>query len=64
MLELTADRLSVGPKTVSRAVFGPPRALVAAGGVAANQAIRSALQDVAAKAENHADHSAARALHR
>jgi N6-L-threonylcarbamoyladenine synthase len=31
--------------------FGPPRALVAAGGVAANQAIRGALQDVAAKAE-------------
>jgi N6-L-threonylcarbamoyladenine synthase len=31
--------------------FGPPRALVAAGGVAANQAIRGALQDVAAKAQ-------------
>ena len=31
--------------------FGAPRALVAAGGVAANQAIRGALQDVAAKAE-------------
>ena len=30
--------------------FGPPRALVAAGGVAANQAIRGALQEVAAKA--------------
>ncbi len=31
--------------------FGPPRALVAAGGVAANRAIRGALQDVAAKAQ-------------
>jgi N6-L-threonylcarbamoyladenine synthase len=31
--------------------FGPPRALVAAGGVAANQAIRGALQAVAAKAQ-------------
>ena len=30
--------------------FGPPRALVAAGGVAANRAIREALQDVATKA--------------
>jgi N6-L-threonylcarbamoyladenine synthase len=32
-------------------IFGPARALVAAGGVAANRAIRGALQDVAAKAE-------------
>ncbi len=31
--------------------FGTPRALVAAGGVAANQAIRGALQNVAAKAQ-------------
>jgi N6-L-threonylcarbamoyladenine synthase len=31
--------------------FGPPQALVAAGGVAANQAIRGALQDVAEKAQ-------------
>src|SRR6201998_2552281 len=31
--------------------FGAPRALVAAGGVAANQAIRGALQDVADKAQ-------------
>ena len=31
--------------------FGPPRALVAAGGVAANQAIRGALQEVATKAQ-------------
>ncbi|HVV41217.1 MAG TPA: tRNA (adenosine(37)-N6)-threonylcarbamoyltransferase complex transferase subunit TsaD [Nitrobacter sp.] len=49
-LESTADRLSVGLKLFQER-FGPPRALVAAGGVAANQAIRSALQDVAAKAE-------------
>jgi N6-L-threonylcarbamoyladenine synthase len=50
VLESTADRLNVGLK-LFREKFGTPRALVAAGGVAANQAIRSALQDVAAKAE-------------
>jgi N6-L-threonylcarbamoyladenine synthase len=50
VLDLTADRLSVGLK-LFREKFGPPRALVAAGGVAANQAIRGALQDVAAKAQ-------------
>src|ERR1700743_3515742 len=50
VLESTADRLSVGLR-VFHEQFGPPRALVAAGGVAANQAIRGALQDVAAKAQ-------------
>src|SRR5215831_13115980 len=50
VLDSTADRLRVGLK-LFREQFGPPRALVAAGGVAANQAIRSALQDVAAKAQ-------------
>src|SRR5260370_19203660 len=50
VLESTADRLSVGLKLFHEQ-FGPPRALVAAGGVAANHAIRGALQDVAAKAE-------------
>jgi N6-L-threonylcarbamoyladenine synthase len=50
VLESTADRLSVGLKLFQEK-FGPPRALVAAGGVAANQAIRGALQDVAAKAQ-------------
>ena len=50
MLDSTADRLSVGLKLFAER-FGPPRALVAAGGVAANQAIRGALQDVAAKAQ-------------
>ena len=50
VLESTADRLSVGLK-LFRERFGPPRALVAAGGVAANQAIRGALQSVAADAE-------------
>src|SRR3984957_10545220 len=43
VLESTADRLSVGLRLFHEQ-FGPPRALVAAGGVAANQAIRSALQ--------------------
>jgi N6-L-threonylcarbamoyladenine synthase len=50
VLESTADRLSVGLKLFQQQ-FGTPRALVAAGGVAANQAIRGALQDVAAKAQ-------------
>ncbi|MBV8925379.1 MAG: tRNA (adenosine(37)-N6)-threonylcarbamoyltransferase complex transferase subunit TsaD [Bradyrhizobium sp.] len=50
VLESTADRLSVGLKLFEE-IYGPPRALVAAGGVAANRAIRGALQDIAAKAE-------------
>src|SRR5207253_9865972 len=50
VLESTADRLRVGLKLFHEQ-FGPPRALVAAGGVAANQAIRGALQAVAAQAE-------------
>jgi N6-L-threonylcarbamoyladenine synthase len=50
VLESTADRLTVGLRLFQEK-FGPPRALVAAGGVAANQAIRGALQQVAAKAE-------------
>ena len=50
VLESTADRLSMGLKLFAEQ-FGPARALVAAGGVAANQAIRGALQEVAAKAE-------------
>jgi N6-L-threonylcarbamoyladenine synthase len=50
VLESTADRLRVG-LNLFEAQFGPPRALVAAGGVAANQAIRGALQDVAASAQ-------------
>lgn len=50
VLESTADRLNVGLKLFEE-IYGPPRALVAAGGVAANRAIRSALQDVAAKAQ-------------
>ena len=50
VLESTADRLSVGLRLFHEQ-FGSPRALVAAGGVAANQAIRGALQNVAAKAQ-------------
>ena len=49
VLESTADRLSVGLRLFHEQ-FGAPRALVAAGGVAANRAIREALQDVATKA--------------
>jgi N6-L-threonylcarbamoyladenine synthase len=47
VLESTADRISVGLR-LFREQFGPPRALVAAGGVAANLTIRNALQDIAA----------------
>ncbi|MDE2331751.1 MAG: tRNA (adenosine(37)-N6)-threonylcarbamoyltransferase complex transferase subunit TsaD [Bradyrhizobium sp.] len=50
VLESTADRLGVGLRMFHEQ-FGPPRALVAAGGVAANQAIRGALQQVASRAE-------------
>jgi N6-L-threonylcarbamoyladenine synthase len=50
VLESTADRLSVGLRLFHEQ-FGPPSALVAAGGVAANQAIRGALQQVASKAQ-------------
>jgi N6-L-threonylcarbamoyladenine synthase len=50
VLESTTDRLSVGLKLFQER-FGAPRALVAAGGVAANQAIRGALQSVAANAQ-------------
>ncbi len=50
VLESTADRLAMGLKLFAER-FGPARALVAAGGVAANQAIRGALQEVAARAE-------------
>ncbi|MFZ5733828.1 MAG: tRNA (adenosine(37)-N6)-threonylcarbamoyltransferase complex transferase subunit TsaD [Pseudomonadota bacterium] len=50
VLESTKDRLQTGLKLFQER-FGAPRALVAAGGVAANQAIRGALQEVAAKAQ-------------
>src|SRR5579871_500472 len=50
VLESTADRLGMGLRLFQEK-FGAPRALVAAGGVAANQAIRGALQDVAARAQ-------------
>jgi tRNA N6-adenosine threonylcarbamoyltransferase len=50
VLDMTVDRLRVGLRLFAER-FGPARALVAAGGVAANQAIRGALQDVAARAQ-------------
>ena len=49
VLDSTADRLSVGLK-LFREQFGAPRALVAAGGVAANQAIRKVLHRLAFEA--------------
>ncbi|MEW6641275.1 MAG: tRNA (adenosine(37)-N6)-threonylcarbamoyltransferase complex transferase subunit TsaD [Pseudomonadota bacterium] len=50
VIDSTADRLSTG-LSLFRERFGAPQALVAAGGVAANQAIRTALQTVADKAQ-------------
>ncbi len=50
VLDSTADRISVGLR-LFREQFGAPRALVAAGGVAANLTIRNALQDIAAKTQ-------------
>ncbi|HEY4203968.1 MAG TPA: tRNA (adenosine(37)-N6)-threonylcarbamoyltransferase complex transferase subunit TsaD [Xanthobacteraceae bacterium] len=49
VLESIADRLKVGLRLFTEQ-FGPPTALVAAGGVAANQAIRGALREVAGHA--------------
>jgi N6-L-threonylcarbamoyladenine synthase len=46
VVDVVADRLRCGMK-MFRAQFGTPTALVAAGGVAANEAIRSVLQRVA-----------------
>jgi N6-L-threonylcarbamoyladenine synthase len=48
-LESMADRLRVGLRLFAEQ-FGAPTALVAAGGVAANQALRAALQEVAEQA--------------
>lgn len=50
VLTSIADRVATGLE-IFRAQYGTPSALVAAGGVAANQAIRSALQNVAARAQ-------------
>jgi N6-L-threonylcarbamoyladenine synthase len=49
VLDSTADRLRTG-LSLFRERFGAPTALVAAGGVAANRAIRSGLEQVAAQA--------------
>ena len=49
VLDSTADRLRVGLAAFA-ARFGQPTALVAAGGVAANRAIRDGLEQVAAEA--------------
>jgi N6-L-threonylcarbamoyladenine synthase len=49
IVDVIADRLRVGLKAF-RERYGPPTALVAAGGVAANEAIRKVLQRVAFEA--------------
>ncbi len=63
VLESTADRLRVGLRLFHEQ-FGAPSALVAAGGVAANQAIRGALRECRRQSADHPDHSAAGAVHR
>jgi N6-L-threonylcarbamoyladenine synthase len=50
VVDVVADRVGTGLR-LFRQRFGPPSALVAAGGVAANQAIRTALEGLAADAE-------------
>ncbi len=50
VLDSTADRLRVGLASF-REKFGAPTALVAAGGVAANRAIRAGLEQVATQAD-------------
>lgn len=50
VLDSMADRLRVGLRLFAEQ-FGAPTALVAAGGVTANQALRAALQEVATQAE-------------
>ncbi|TXH84786.1 MAG: tRNA (adenosine(37)-N6)-threonylcarbamoyltransferase complex transferase subunit TsaD [Rhizobium sp.] len=50
VLEVTADRISVGLRLFQEK-FGAPRALVAAGGVASNLAIRNALHKIAGRAQ-------------
>lgn len=52
VLDSMADRLRVGLRLFTEQ-FGAPTALVAAGGVAANQALRAALQEVATQAGTH-----------
>src|SRR5262249_45513422 len=49
VVDVVADRLRAGLR-VFRERYGAPTALVAAGGVAANEAIRQALQQVATEA--------------
>jgi len=49
VVDVVLDRLRAGLK-IFRSRFGAPNALVAAGGVAANQAIRAVLQQLAAEA--------------
>jgi N6-L-threonylcarbamoyladenine synthase len=49
IVEIILDRMRAGLR-VFRAQFGPPTALVAAGGVAANQAVRKVLQRTAFEA--------------
>ena len=63
VVDVVIDRLRAGLR-MFRERYGAPTALVAAGGVAANQAIRKALQRVAFEQRHRAGRAAARALHR
>ena len=63
VVEMVVDRLRQGLR-IFRQRFGAPTALVAAGGVAANQAIRDAMLDVALQDQVAAGGPAAVAVHR
>ena len=63
VVDVVADRLRCGLK-MFREQFGTPTALVAAGGVAANEAIRKVLQAGRVRGRHHAGGAARRAVHR
>ena len=63
VVDVVTDRLRAGLR-MFREQFGGPTALVVAGGVAANQAIRRALQPRRDRAGHRAGRAAARAVHR
>ena len=63
VVDVVFDRLRAGLR-LFRARYGTPTALVAAGGVAANQAIRKVLQRRRLRGRHRAGRAAARAVHR
>ena len=63
VVDVVADRLRTGMKMFKER-YGKPTALVAAGGVAANEAIRRVLQPRRVRDRHHAGRAAGRTLHR